>query len=159
MTDEREMHDKDVYFIKNGLTVDHLLPGTGGMVKHIIGVKPTSSYDGFHSEKHGKKDRVTVPIEGFHLTDDQKLMIALVSPRNTISEIEGGEAHAKYHARVPDEIRGHIECPNDNCITNAQDEDSRAYVEERNGEDRPETFRCHYCETPFGKEELKFTFL
>ncbi len=156
---ERMIHEEDVYFIKDGITIDHLFPGTGDEVKNIIGAYPISVYDGFPSEKYGTKARVTVPGRGNILTDDQKLKIALVSPRNTISEIEDGMAKAKYHSRVPNEVRGLIECPNDNCITNAQDEPSRIYVETRDSDGHPENFRCHYCETPFGNDELRLTFL
>ena len=151
------------------------------VLKKALGKVPLNISENFPTRKRkgegeelGRKDRITIPIEyesGPELDNklqeyieelsSNKLLIqlSLISPVYTISFIERGSVlktgtgeKDQRKALIPPEIRDLVRCPNDNCITNAENVPKRVCYTKAGGEHR---FTCHYCETSFGFEDLR----
>ena len=173
------------FYIPNGVVIDHPLPDTGlamgEVLREALGKVPLNISENFPTGKRkgekgkpGRKDRITIPIEYtsdaqcsaklqeyMEILSSPELLIklSLISPEYTISFIkngtvlkgDGGEKDQR-HARIPDEIRDLVSCPNDNCISNAENVPKRVHYMNEDGEHK---FRCHYCETGFGFDDLR----
>jgi len=169
-------HKLGTFYTDNGAVLDHLYPESVSdiikVLRDAFGEIPLNISYWWRSRKHGRKGRITIPLEHETLEErDEKLeeliakltdpeistRIALLSPRNTISIIKGGkvlteEKPYKWSARIPDEVTNLVRCPNSNCITNAEDVPLRVYHKDENGDHR---FICRYCRAEFGFDKLK----
>ena len=173
MTQKRKL---GTFYTDDGAVIDHVREEKDAVLyivevltKALGEIALNISYY-WKSRKHVRKGRVTLPLEYETKNErDKKLgelmeklmdplistQIALISPRNTISILKNGKVLSedskeyKWNAHIPDEIKGLVRCPNDNCITNEEDVPLRVYYTEEG-----HVFRCHYCDTRFGFEVL-----
>ncbi len=142
--------------IKNGTVIDHITAGKALQVADILNLQQTDNLMliGVHlsSKKMGKKD--IVKIENRNLTADEVNGIALISPNATLTIIEDYRVVKKQKITLPEAIKGHIICPNPNCVTNVEQVETRFII--ANG--TPVEVQCAYCEKKYGIEDVKFRF-
>lgn len=170
------------YFIRDGIVIDHLLPGTATVIADIlkgafgevpiniseyIGSRKRAGEDG----KPGRKGRITLPVEYSDVGEcEQKLgeytgriadpelltRIALISPDNTISVIKGGEVLVEDGSKH----KLHARIPEEVGVVRCPNDSCISNSEKvpiravytQGGEHE---FRCHYCETGFDFSDLR----
>lgn len=147
------MSEKAVGFIENGVVVDHLPLGSVWKIAKILNAEEknlgrVSLGDNYSSNKVGKKG--FIKIEGKNLKEQEINLVALVAPEATLSFIENGQVKLKKKATIPSTISEILYCSNLNCITNDPKEKIKSKIYYSN-----EEFKCHYCGTVFGKNEIK----
>lgn len=141
------MRELKITSIRNGTVIDHIGRGLALEVLRIIGVdtldkdSTVSVALNVRSQRMGWKD--IVKVESMELSQPKANAIALISPTVTISIIRDFKVAEKRAISLPDVVKGVLQCPNPNCITNkGEPVDSEFLVVER----RPLALRCLYCE-------------
>ena len=149
---EKEEH---IGRIENGIAIDHLPPGIVWEVAKMLRVDENhigriSLGDNYESQKLGKKS--FIKIEGKSLSEDELNLVALFAPEATINFIENGAVARKQIARIPEKLEGIVYCANANCISNSPAEKvvPVVYYSREKG-----IFTCHYCLSPFSREEMR----
>jgi aspartate carbamoyltransferase regulatory subunit len=130
--------------IENGTVIDHIAGGQALNVLAILNIDGSgddvvSIGMNVPSDRLGQKD--VVKVEGRELSQSEVDVLSLIAPAATINIIRGYEVAEKHRVERPEEVVGVLNCPNPNCITNADEPvDSRFAV-------LADGVRCHYCET------------
>jgi len=141
--------------IKEGTVIDHIPAGQVLNVMKILRIRGTEDYSvamvmNVESEKLGKKDMLKV--ENRELDADEVNKISLLAPEATISTIKNYRVVKKMKVRLPDEIKGILNCTNPNCISNQLREPavSSFRVISRS----PTLLACQYCGTYVSQEDV-----
>ncbi|MFG1519738.1 MAG: aspartate carbamoyltransferase regulatory subunit [Thermoplasmataceae archaeon] len=140
--------------IKDGTVIDHISSGKSFKVLSILNIDSSIGYTvtvAVHvpSKKTGFKD--IVKIEGRFLEKEELDRISLAAPNAAISIIRNYDITEKFHVEIPDEITGIIDCPNQNCISNAKEPvKARFLVRSKN----PLSLKCYYCERLINENEI-----
>jgi len=143
--------------IKNGTVIDHITANKSLNVLNILGlpsekIKVTVAMN-MQSSHMGSKD--IVKIENRELESSEVDQIALIAPKATINIVRDYEIVGKGKVHLLNEVKGLLDCPNPNCITNALEPVvNRFYVIEK----EPVILRCHYCERIMEEEEIESQF-
>ena len=138
------MEELKIKPIEDGTVIDHIPQGQSLNVLRVLGVD-SSTRDvvsvamNVPSDAMGRKD--IVKVEDREIGSKEADIIALIAPDATVNVIRGFEVRDKYEVSMPDEIRGVLDCPNPNCITNTR-EPVETIFDVRDGE-----IRCDYCGT------------
>jgi len=138
------MEELKIKPIEDGTVIDHIPQGQSLNVLRVLGVD-SSTRDvvsvamNVPSDAMGRKD--IVKVEDREIGSKEADIIALIAPDVTVNVIRGFEVRDKYEVSMPDEIRGVLDCPNPNCITNTR-EPVETIFDVRDGE-----IRCDYCGT------------
>ena len=144
-----------VYALENGTVIDHIPHPMAMKVVDILGVTQKGILTvglNFPSQRLGRKD--IVKVENLKLTPEVTDRVAFVAPTATINIIENSRVVEKRTIRVPDSIRGHMRCPNPNCITNVENVITHFA---REGKGAEASVRCTYCERLYSRPgELVF---
>ena len=148
---------ENLYVFNNGTLIDHLELGGGYKIKPLLRLmdyhdSPIIIGNNVPSAKYGQKD--VYCLVDFFLTPEQTWKLGLISDRATINILKEGKVQRKFKVVLPSQLEGLIECQNRNCISRPEHFEhakSRFYVESR----QPLKLRCHYCEKPVGREEMK----
>ena len=140
--------------INNGTVIDHILPGKSFKVLSILNIDNRISYTvtiAVHvlSKKGGYKD--IVKIEDRFLQRDELDRISMVAPGATISIIKNYEIVEKFTVRIPDEIVGIVNCPNQNCISNSKEPIKSRFIVKSQ---KPILIQCFYCQRPLADYEI-----
>lgn len=146
-----------LYRITNGTLIDHIEAGKGRAVTRVLGLNEYSATPlivarNLRSERYGKKD--VVGVQDKELSDDELNKLGLVSSGATVNIIRDGRVVRKGKVNLPHTLENVIQCPNSGCISAPEHYEhvpARFYVEER----EPLMVRCHYCEKPLGREEIR----
>ncbi|MEA1924682.1 MAG: aspartate carbamoyltransferase regulatory subunit, partial [Candidatus Altiarchaeota archaeon] len=109
--------------IKNGISIDHITAGKAPEVLKILGIDRgfTDSVTiamNVKSSKMRKKDIVKVENRDLDVNEINK--ISVIAPQATINWIQDYQLVKKEKVKLPDELRGIVECPNPSCITNKE---------------------------------------
>lgn len=139
--------------IENGTVIDHI---PAGNALKILNVVSDSGEDAVisvimnvDSRTIGRKD--ILKIEGKEMDPWEIDSVALFAPSATLNVIEGYEVVDKQQLDVPETVAGIIDCPNPDCITNADEPaDTVFHVIAEN----PVELKCRYCESAFGHDDL-----
>jgi aspartate carbamoyltransferase regulatory subunit len=138
------MEELKIKPIEDGTVIDHIPQGQSLNVLRVLGVD-SSTRDvvsvamNVPSDAMGRKD--IVKVEDREIGSKEADIIALIAPDATVNVIRGFEVRDKYEVSMPNEIRGVLDCPNPNCITNTR-EPVETIFDVRDGE-----IRCDYCGT------------
>jgi len=130
--------------IEDGTVIDHIDQGQALNVLRILGVDSStrevvSVAMNVPSDAIGAKD--IVKVEGREIDSTEADIISLIAPDATVNVVRDYEVGEKYEVSMPDEIRGVLECPNSNCITNTREPVEACF-------DVGDTdLRCDYCDT------------
>jgi aspartate carbamoyltransferase regulatory subunit len=150
-----KVSDKSVGYIENGVVIDHLPRGIVWRVAEILGVDKlvqgrVSLGDGYTSHRLGG-EKSFIKIERVTLSDYQLNLIALIAGNATVSIIEAGEVKEKRPILIPSRLEGIIVCPNSGCISNDDSEPVSSLISYGPNSG----FCCDYCETRFGRDQLR----
>lgn len=130
--------------IRSGTVIDHVPGGQALNVLAILGIDGSggdavSVGMNVPSERMGRKD--IVKVEGRELSQDEVDVLSLIAPEATINIVREYDVVEKARVERPEAVVGVLECPNLDCITNADEP-----VETR-FEVMDDGVRCAYCET------------
>lgn len=139
--------------IEQGTVIDHIRAGRASKVLEILNLEQNVdntiiTASNVNSDKHGKKD--IVKIEDKTVDTDKLDKIAIISPQATVNIIDNYEVVKKQKVQVPEQIRGLLDCPNPNCITNSDKEKVSSWLKTCSRD--PIKMECHYCERVFRPE-------
>ena len=148
------------YIFEDGTFIDHIEPGVGYKLRPLLGLmdyrdSTLLAVNNLPSRRFGSKD--VYGITDKYFTPEQLWKIALVSDRATINIIRGGEVQQKFKVRLPPLLEGIVACTNPMCVSyedNHEHVTPKFHVESQ----QPLSVRCHYCERPVGKEDLKIIY-
>ncbi len=143
--------------IKKGTVIDHIKEGFAISVLKILGLEGrngTLITIGINVKSNvsssGHKD--ILKVENIYLDEKQIHQIALISPGSKVSFIEDFKIKDKFVVKIPSLIKGIIDCPNENCITNVDREP--VLTEFKVLSEKPLKIACNYCERILYKEEI-----
>lgn len=141
--------------IRNGTVMDHISKGQALNVLKILGIRGGEEYTvsivmNVESRKIGKKD--IMKIEGRELAPTEVDRIALIAPKATINTIKNYRVTKKMKVKLPDEIKGILNCTNPNCVSNKHREPVKPSftVASRT----PILLVCKYCGTYISHDEV-----
>jgi aspartate carbamoyltransferase regulatory subunit len=147
------MSERKIGTIKNGVVIDHILPGKATEISKILNLKDFGEFvvvaSNLESKKSKKKD--LIKIEDKELSQEELNKIALISKDSTINIIRNGEVYKKYNVEVPETIENILVCNNPNCISNSEKISSRFHCLDKN----KVILRCHYCEKKQNEIKIK----
>ncbi|MFQ6068508.1 MAG: aspartate carbamoyltransferase regulatory subunit [Candidatus Bathyarchaeia archaeon] len=140
--------------IKDGTVIDHITGGHALDVVKILGI--TGRTNGIvliamhvPSKQLGIKD--IVKVEGRELKPEEVDKIALLAPHASINIIRDYKVADKKRVKLPNIIRGTVQCGNPACISNSNEPvQSKFYVESQ----EPLMIRCHYCSYIMEKQDI-----
>ncbi|MFB6106841.1 MAG: aspartate carbamoyltransferase regulatory subunit [Halobacteriaceae archaeon] len=130
--------------IRDGTVIDHVPAGRALNVLEFLGIDGAtgdivSVAMNVPSDRLGRKD--VLKIEGRELSQDEVDVLALIAPDASINIIRDYTVAEKRRVERPDRVRGVVECPNPDCITNADEPVVATFAVLADG------VRCEYCET------------
>ena len=145
------MKEMKVDAIKDGSVIDHLPPGKALEIVKIL--KPNQSASivlgtNLVSGKMGLKD--IVKIVSHELGRAELNTLALLAPEATLTIIRDYKIYQKSKVELPSQVAALFQCPNPNCITNAEPVESRFHIIPG----PPREMRCHYCEKVYRAEDV-----
>lgn len=145
-----------LYRIDNGTLIDHIEVGKGSEILKVLEMEKLQNTaliyaKNLRSKRFGKKD--VIGVQDRELSEQELSKLALVAD-TTINIIRNREVYRKGKVILPNKLEGLIQCQNPFCITNPEFDEhapSIFYVEER----VPLNVRCHYCESPMQRKEIR----
>ncbi len=136
--------------IRNGTVIDHVTAGQALNVLAILGIDGTGGEEvsvGMNVPSGRIDGKDVVKVEGRELSQAEVDVLSLIAPEATINIIRDYEVVRKTRVQRPNAVVGVIECPNHNCITNAEEPVESEF------DVLDEGIRCRYCDTIL-REEL-----
>jgi aspartate carbamoyltransferase regulatory subunit len=143
------MKEMKIRPIEDGTVIDHIPRGQALNVLRVLGVD-SSTRDvvsvamNVPSDAMGRKD--IVKVEDREIGSKEADIIALIAPEATVNVVRDFDVSEKYEVSMPEEVRGVLDCPNPNCVTNTR-EPVETVFDVRDGE-----IRCEYCGTVLSDE-------
>ena len=141
--------------IRNGTVIDHIPGGQSLNVLKILGIRGGEGYTvamvmNVDSRRLGKKD--IMKIEERELAPTEVDRIALIAPEATINTVKNYRVTKKMKVKLPDEIKGILNCTNPNCVSNKYREPVKPsfIVASRT----PTLLICKYCGTYITHDEV-----
>ncbi len=146
-----------IYRLDNGTLIDHIEAGNSRRVLRVLGLKdytetPLIVAQGLSSDRYGRKD--VVGVQDKELTEYDLSKLALVTSQATVNIVREGRVIRKGKILLPPVIDGLVQCQNQKCVThpsNYEHAPSRFYTESV----EPLQLRCHYCEQPTTRENMR----
>jgi aspartate carbamoyltransferase regulatory subunit len=137
-------HELRVSKIESGTVIDHVPGGQALNVLAILGIdgdggETVSVGMNVPSDRLGRKD--VVKVEGRDLSQDEVDVLSRSAPEATINIVRDYDVVDKARVERPGAVRGVLECPNLDCITNAEEPVETKFEVLADG------VRCEYCET------------
>ncbi|MEZ3144798.1 aspartate carbamoyltransferase regulatory subunit [Halobaculum sp. MBLA0143] len=130
--------------IRDGTVIDHVAAGQALNVLSLLEIDGSEGLGvsvvmNVPSDRLGQKD--VVKVEGRELSQSEVDVLSLFAPAATVNIVREFDVVEKNRVSRPERVTGVLECPNRNCITNADEpvDASFAVVEEG--------VRCEYCDT------------
>jgi aspartate carbamoyltransferase regulatory subunit len=140
--------------IKDGTVIDHITGGHALDVVRILGITRRTNgivLIAMHvpSKQLGTKD--IVKVEGRELKPEEVDKIALLAPHASINIVRDYKVVDKKRVKLPNIIRGTVECGNPACISNSNEPvQPKFYVKSQ----EPLMIRCHYCGYLMEKQDI-----
>ncbi|WIV66437.1 aspartate carbamoyltransferase regulatory subunit [Natrialbaceae archaeon AArc-T1-2] len=135
-------HALRVSKIRDGTVIDHVRGGQALNVLAILGIDGSDGEEvsvgiNVPSDRLGRKD--IVKVEGRELSQDEVDVLSLIAPDATINIVRDYDVERKHRVERPEIVEGVLECPNDSCITTANEPATSRFEVLRDG------VRCEYC--------------
>lgn len=150
MTDKTQLVNK----IKNGTVIDHIPVNRGLKVLELLGsnISKIETAVIIINMVSGALDHKDIlKIENRELTNNEVNKISLIAPDATLNIIRDWKVSHKSDITVPDILEDVFDCPNSNCISNANEPNfSKFNINNKN----PLSLTCQYCERIFSINEL-----
>ena len=137
--------------IAEGTVLDHLPTGTALKILKLLNLElhDDAITIGMNvpSQKMNRKDLIF--IEGKKLNEKEIEKIGLIAKNSTMNLIEKSKVVKKQLIELPEKASGTIKCFNPNCITNAEELETKFSI------DRKKMIaKCHYCEKEMNAKEI-----
>ena len=140
--------------LRQGTVIDHLRAGTALRALRVLRLPPGRTVSvGIYLESGRLERKDIIKIEDYELNEEEAAKVALISPHATLSIIRDFEVTDKIDLHPPLRFKGILRCPNQACITNAENLRGSWLVIGRS----PITVRCEYCERSVSQEHLGFS--
>ena len=145
--------EMQVAALENGTVIDHIPSSKIFQVVSLLHLEkmktPVTIGFNLKSKKMGHKSIIKVSDKFF--TDDEVNRISLVAPNAVLNTIRDYQVVEKREVKMPEEIYGHVKCPNPKCVTNNEPMTTLFHVIDK----EQGTLKCHYCEKEQNKEAIK----
>lgn len=145
--------------IKDGIIIDHLPLGQGGVVQSLLektlgnNILPIHTIKGVSSKKYGRKDVIIIENNSSAVENNDLLAaISLMYEKRITFHLVQNKMYRKFKLNPPTIIRKLLVCPNPNCITRIEPEAVTCF---RNVFPDLGIVECAYCEREFPTEDLK----
>jgi aspartate carbamoyltransferase regulatory subunit len=142
------MKNLSVTAIENGTVIDHIQAGQGMRIVRLLKLadhkKKVTLGLNLPSKTLGHKD--IIKAEEREITEEEANQIAVFAPKATINIIRGYHIERKFSVSMPDMLARMLTCPNQRCVTNHEDMQTRFKV---NCFGKQVILKCHYCEKAF----------
>ena len=130
--------------IRDGTVIDHVAAGQALNVLSLLGIDGSEGLGvsvvmNVPSDRLGQKD--VVKVEGRELSQSEVDVLSLFAPAATVNIVREFDVVEKTRVSRPDRVTGVLECPNRNCITNADEPVDATFAVVDEG------VRCEYCDT------------
>ncbi|MFI5333572.1 MAG: aspartate carbamoyltransferase regulatory subunit [Chlamydiales bacterium] len=140
--------------IQDGTVIDHITQGSALILIQLLKLNAYKNQVtvGLNLSSHSMGRKDIIKITGRYLTEKEAHDIALFAPLATLSIIRNYEVEKKIKARLPDQVRDILICPNPCCITRSEPVETLFFVEEY----KQKVFlRCDFCEKLFERGEIR----
>ena len=145
--------------IENGTVIDHIASGHALDVLKVLGITGKEGFvvsvaTNVLSRKYGRKDLAM--FEDTFLTEEQKRLIALISPRATINVIKNKHVESKEDVMLPSTVEGLIKCYSI-CISsnpNSREPIKTKFLLKSFADKDGPIYGCYYCGRDVRKEEM-----
>ncbi len=148
------MKELRVSAIENGTVIDHIPARYVSKVGKILGLDKFEdmilSGNNLESKKLGKKG--VIKFSNRYLDIKEVNRISLYAPQATVVTIKNFEVISKHVVEIPDELLGIAKCPNEKCITNYEQVETRFFVHQTAEGNK---LKCHYCEKTFDMNDVR----
>ncbi len=138
--------------LRNGTVIDHIPADKLFAVVNLLDIPSMTTNvtigHNLKSRKLGTKGLIKVAEKFF--TDEEVNRISLVAPNVVLNTIRDYQVVEKREVKMPDEIAGHIKCPNPKCVTNNEPMMTLFHFTDKNSG----TIKCHYCEKETNIENI-----
>lgn len=134
----------EVKGIRNGIVIDHIPAGKGIKIFNKLFSNYADSavvlLMNVSSQTLGKKDIIKIEDEyDFNLN-----ILGLIDKNITVNIIKDNKLHKKMKSKIPEKIKGFIECENPRCISHSDIWATPEFtMVSSNGELK---YSCSYCE-------------
>ncbi len=139
--------------IAHGSVIDHVPAGYGLRILQLLRLndhrKTVTVGFNLPSERLGLKD--LIKVEGRILSASEIDQIAVLAPGATINLIRDYTVAEKFVVQLPGEIGKIFACPNDRCITNHEEVETRFTVSKLG---RLIQLECRHCRKHFPRTAL-----
>jgi len=155
VNDGEKQSQRLVYRLDNGTLIDHIHTGKGKNVLSVLHVDAQATFvyaSNIKSKRYGGKDIVGFPDK--ELTEQELSKVALVEPDATINIIRDKKVHRKGKVVLPKVIEKLVECQNPRCVTHPSQHEFAPQKFIVVSHD-PLILKCHYCEIPVTREQIK----
>lgn len=133
----------EVTGISNGIVIDHIPAGDGLKIFNKLFDRTNETVVllmNVDSNKIGKKD--IIKIENKY--DVNLKILGLISEDITVNTIKNGQLVKKDTAKIPEKIKGFINCQNPRCISHVDEYAEPLFtLKSKNGHLK---YACSYCE-------------
>ena len=134
----------EVKGIKNGIVIDHIPAGKGIKIFNKLFSNYADSavvlLMNVSSQTLGKKDIIKIEDEyDFNLN-----ILGLIDKNITVNIIKNNKLHKKMKAKIPERIKGFIECQNPRCISHTDIWATPEFTFVSSNGDLK--YSCSYCE-------------
>jgi aspartate carbamoyltransferase regulatory subunit len=140
--------------IKDGTVIDHIDPGMALVVLRALKMtgREGSVITIAMNVPSGKLERKDIiKVESRFLEPRETNKLALLAPKATVNIIRDYKVVEKRRVELPKEFVGIFDCPNPNCISNAQEEITPVIdVMDK----AKQTLKCRYCNRILNVGEL-----
>ncbi len=130
--------------IKNGIVIDHIVPGKAKQIYEMLGLgrlnSPVAVLMNVPSSKMGRKDIIKID-ENIEIDLD---VLGYISPHITVDIVKDGKVEDKKHIELPEELTDILVCKNPRCITSTEQEIHHVF---RLTDRKTGVYRCLYCDT------------
>ncbi len=147
------MKELKISAIKEGTVIDHISPENTFKVAEFLDLKKRKDLVMIGANLFSQKlDRKGVIKIGNNTPTKREMnKIALIAPEANLNIIKDYNVVRKEKIKIPEVIEEIIDCPNPNCITNAEKCRTRFYVLTM----KPLKLRCHYCERVMESSDIE----
>ena len=130
--------------IKNGIVIDHIVPGKAKQIYEMLGLgrlnSPVAVLLNVPCSQMGRKDIIKID-ENIEIDLD---VLGYISPHITVDIIKDGKVEDKKHIELPEELTDILVCKNPRCITSTEQEIHHVF---RLTDRKTGVYRCLYCDT------------
>ena len=130
--------------IKNGIVIDHIVPGKAKQIYEMLGLgrlnSPVAVLMNVPSSKMGRRDIIKID-ENIEIDLD---VLGYISPHITVDIVKDGKVEDKKHIELPEELTDILVCKNPRCITSTEQEIHHVF---RLTDRKTGVYRCLYCDT------------